>query len=101
MAITQRHTMEDFAHRMRWMLDEAYPDVLVIRLVLDNLNIHRAASLYEACPAPEARRIAQRLKFRYTPKHGSWLNMAEIECSVLARAFLGDAIPVLTAWRRQ
>ena len=69
-------------------MDEAYPDVPVVRLVLDNLNTHRAASLYETFPAPEARRIARRLEFHYTPKHGSWLNMAEIEFSVLARACL-------------
>ena len=87
-AITQRRTMQDFAHQMRWLVDAAYPDVPVIRLVLDNLNTHRVASLYETFPAPEARRIAKRLEFHYTPKHGSWLNMAEIEFSVLARACL-------------
>ena len=80
---------------MRWLVDEAYPDVPVIRLVLDNLNTHRMASLYETFPAAEARRIAKRLEFHHTPKHGSWLNMAEIEFSVLARACLrgrnGDA----------
>ena len=73
-AITQRRTMKDFAHQMRWLVDEAYPDVPVIRLVLDNLNTHRMASLYETFPAPEARRIAKRLEFHHTPKHGSWLN---------------------------
>ena len=87
-AITQRRTMQGFAHQMRWLVDEAYPDVPVIRLVLDNLNTHRMASLYETFPAPEARRIARRLEFHHTPKHGSWLNMAEIEFSVLARACL-------------
>ena len=87
-AITQRRTMQDFAHQMRWLVDEAYPDVPVIRLVLDNLNTHRMASLYETFPASEARRIAKRLQFHHTPKHGSWLNMAEIEFSVLARACL-------------
>ena len=87
-AITQRRTTGGFAHRMRWLVDEAYPDVPVVRLVLDNLNTHRMASLYETFPAPEARRIAKRLEFHHTPKHGSWLNMAEIEFSVLARACL-------------
>ena len=87
-AITQRRTMQDFAHQMRWLVEEVYPDVPVIRLVLDNLNTHRMASLYETFPAPEARRIARRLEFLHTPKHGSWLNMAEIEFSVLARACL-------------
>ena len=86
--ITGQRTMQDFAHQMRWLVDEAYPDVPVIRLVLDNLNTHRMASLYETFPAAEARRIAKRLEFHHTPKHGSWLNMAEIEFSVLARACL-------------
>ena len=86
--VTQRRTKEDFAHQMRWLVDEAYPDVPVVRLVLDNLNTHRMASLYETFPAPEARRIAKRLEFHHTPKHGSWLNMAEIEFSVLARTCL-------------
>ena len=85
MAITKQRTMQDFAHQMRWLVDEAYPDVPVIRLVLDNLNTHRTASLYETFPPAEARRIAKRLEFHHTPKHGSWLNMAEIEFSVLAR----------------
>ena len=87
-AITRQRTMQDFAQQMRWLVDEAYPDVPVIRLVLDNLNTHRMASLYETFPAVEARRIAKRLEFHHTPKHGSWLNMAEIEFSVLARACL-------------
>ena len=77
--VTERRTKEDFAHQMRWLVDEAYPDVTVVRVVLDNLNTHRKASLYEAFPADEARRIAKRLEFHHTPKHGSWLNMAEIE----------------------
>ena len=75
-AVTQRRTTEDFAHQMRWLVDEAYPDVPVIRMVLDNLNTHRKASLYQTFPAAEARRIAKRLEFHYTPKHGSWLNIA-------------------------
>ena len=80
--------MRDFAQQMQWLVDDAYPDVPVVRVVLDNLNTHRMASLYEAFPPAEARRIARRLEFHYTPKHGSWLNMAEIEFSVLARACL-------------
>ena len=92
-AITQQRTMQDFAHRMRWLVDEAYPGVPVSRLVLDNLNTHRTASLYETFPAPEARRIAKRLEFHYTPKHGSWLNMAEIEFSVFSRSCLRQRLP--------
>ena len=92
-AVTQRRTMHDFAHQMRWLVDEAYPGVEVVRLVLDNLNTHRPASLYETFPAAEARRIAQRLEFHYTPKHGSWLNMAAIEFSVLSRSCLKQRLP--------
>ena len=99
--VTQRRTMRDFAQQMRWLVDEAYPEVPVIRLVLDNLNTHRMASLYETFPAPEARRIAKRLDFHYTPKHGSWLNMAEIEFSVLARSCLKQRIPGEEALRRE
>ena len=71
-AVTERRTMQDFAHQMRWLVDEAYPQP-VIRVVLDNLNTHRTASLYETFPAVEARRVAKRLEFHHTPKHGSWL----------------------------
>ena len=65
-AVTQRRTMQDFAQQMRWLVDEAYPEVPVVRVVLDNLNTHRTASLYETFPASEARRIARRLEFHYT-----------------------------------
>ena len=109
MAVTQRRTMQDFAQQMRWLVDEAYPEVGVVRVVLDNpvsstgqaLNTHRMASLYETFPAPEARRIAQRLEFHYTPKHGSWLNMAEIEFSVLSRCCLRQRLPGEDALRRE
>jgi len=87
-AVTERRTMEDFAQQMRWLADTAYPAVEKIRVVLDNLNTHRPASLYQAFSPGEARRIARRLEFHYTPKHGSWLNMAEIEFSVLGRRVL-------------
>ena len=92
-AVTQRRTKEDFALQMQWLVDQAYPDVPVVRLVLDNLNTHRVASLYETFPPAEARRIAQRLEFHYTPKHGSWLNMAEIEFSVFSRTCLRQRLP--------
>ena len=92
-AVTQRRTIGDFAHQMRWLVDEAYPDVHVIRLVLDNLNTHRVASLYQTFPAAEALRIAKRLEFHYTPKHGSWLNMTETEFSVSSRGCLRKRIP--------
>ena len=73
MEVTERRIKVDFAHQMRWLVDDACPDAEVIRVVLDNLNIHRKASLYEAFPAAGARRIARRLEFHHTPKHGSWL----------------------------
>ena len=100
-AVTQRRTMQDFAHQMRWLVDEAYPEVEVVRVVLDNLNTHRPASLYETFPAVEARRIAKRLEFHYTPKHGSWLNMAEIEFSVLSRSCLKQRLPNEETLRRE
>ena len=87
-AVTAQRTMQDFAHQMKWLVDERYPHAEVIRVVLDNLNPHRVASLYETFPPAEAHRIRQKLEFPYTPKHGSWLNMAEIELSVLARQCL-------------
>jgi hypothetical protein len=82
-AVTERRTTLDFAEQMRWLVDEAYPDAQVIRVVLDNLNTHTTASLYAAFPAPEARRLARKLEFHHTPKHGSWLNVAECELSCL------------------
>ena len=108
-AVTERRTMQDFAHRMRWLVDEAYPEAEVVRVVLDNLNTHRRASLYETFPAEEARRIARRLEFHYTPKHGSWLNpvsstgqaMAEIEFSVLSRSCLKQRLSDEEALRRE
>ena len=87
-AVTERRTMVDFAQQMRWLADEAYPASEKIRVVLDNLNTHKPASLYETFEPKEARRIRKRLEFHYPPKHGSWLNMAEIEFSVLARRVL-------------
>ena len=99
--VTERRTKEDFARQMRWLVDEAYPDVPVVRLVLDNLNTHRMSSLYEAFPAPEARRIARRLEFHYTPKHGSWLNMAEIEFSIFSRTCLRQRLPDEESLRRE
>ena len=93
--------MQDFSRQMRWLVDEAYPEVEVVRVVLDNLNTHRPASLYETFPAAEARRIARRLEFHYTPNHGSWLNMAEIEFSALSRSCLRQRLPGEEALRRE
>ena len=86
--VTERRTAVDFAHQMKWLVDEAYRDAKVVRVVMDNLNTHKPGSLYEAFEPAEARRIARRLEFHYTPKHGSWLNMAEIELSVFSKQCL-------------
>ena len=107
--MTERRTTGDFAHQMRWLVDETYPEVEVVRVILDNLNTHRMASLYETFPAEEARRIARRLEFHYTPKHGSWLNpvsstgqaMAEIEFSVLSRSCLKQRLSGEETLRRK
>jgi hypothetical protein len=91
-AVTERRTMQDFAHQMQWLAEERYPEAEVIRVVLDNLNTHRPAALYETFEPAVARRILRRLEFHYTPKHGSWLNMAEIELSVLTQQCLDRRI---------
>lgn len=92
-AVTEQRTKVDFAHQMRWLADERYPHAEVVRVTLDNLNTHQPAALYEAFAPEEARRILKKLKFHYTPKHGSWLNMAEIELSVLQGQCLDRRIP--------
>jgi transposase len=86
--VTEHRTKVDFAYAMQWLVDEGSPEATVIRVVLDNLNTHKIASLYEAFEPAEARRIASKLEFHFTPKHGSWLNMAEIELSVLSEQCL-------------
>jgi DDE superfamily endonuclease len=83
--VTAQHTMQDFAHCMKWLVDEVYPWAEIIRVVLDNLATHKPAALYETFPPEEARRILRKLELHYTPKHASWLNMAEIELSVFGR----------------
>ena len=91
--VTERRTKTDWARVVRQLVDEDYADRERIVLVMDNLNTHQASSLYETFEPAEARRIAQRLEIHYTPKHGSWLNMAEIELGVLARQCLDRRIP--------
>jgi len=90
--VTAHRTKLDFAHQMRWLVDVAYPDAECIDVVMDNLNTHTYAALYEAFEPAEARRIARKLAFHFTPKHASWLNMAEIEFSVFMRK-LGPRVP--------
>lgn len=86
--VTERRTALDFAHQMRLLVDNLFPQAELIRLVLDNLNTHTPASLYKAFPADEARRITRKLEFHPTPKHGSWLNMSEMEFAALVRQCL-------------
>ena len=85
-----KRTKVDWAHKIKWLLDDKYPDVEKVVLVEDNLNTHSISSLYEAFPPEEAFRLTQRLEMHFTPKHGSWLNMAECELSALAAQCLGD-----------
>lgn len=104
--VTDRRTMIDFAYCMRDLVDIHFPQAEKIVLVMDNLNTHKFASLYEAFEPHEARRIIEKLDIHYTPKHGSWLNMAEIELSVLSRQCTKARIPDqdtlktrVTAWQ--
>jgi hypothetical protein len=99
--VTERRTAKDFAAVVQWLVEEVYDRAEKVVLVLDNLNTHKVASLYEAFPPEQARRIAERLEIHYTPKHGSWLNMAEIELSVLAGQCLDQRIESLERLRRE
>jgi hypothetical protein len=103
--VTARRTARDWARQIKDVVDVRYPEAERIVLVLDNLNTHTPGSLYEAFPPAEANRLAAKLEIHYTPKHGSWLNMAEIELSVLSRQCLDRRIPdtvtlqaEVTAW---
>lgn len=91
--VTDHRTKADWAHQIQQLVDVRYPDAECIVLVLDNLNTHTPAALYEVFPPAEARRLADKLEIHYTPKHGSWLNMAEIELSVLSRQCLDRRVP--------
>jgi hypothetical protein len=90
--VTGRRTALDFAEVVRWLVEEIHEEAEKVVLVMDNLNTHKIASLYEAFPPEQARRIAERLEIHHTPVHGSWLNMAEIELSALAIQCLGRRI---------
>ncbi len=100
-AVTDRRTKADWARVVRKLVDEDYPDKDRIILVMDNLNTRHPASLYEVVEPAEARRIAERLEIHYTPKHGNWLNMAEIELGILARQCLARRIPDQDVLRRE
>lgn len=106
--VTERRTKKDWAHYIKELVDEEYPEAEKIVLIQDNLNTHTGASLYEAFDPSEAKRILEKLEFHYTPKHGSWLNMAEIELSHLSRQCLDRRIPdretlkkEVSAWLKQ
>lgn len=99
--VTERRTAKDFAEVVRWLAEEVHPEAEKLVLVMDNLNTHKLASLYEAFPAEQARRIAERLEIHYTPKHGSWLNVAEIELSVLTRQCLNRRIKSMDELRNE
>lgn len=100
-AIAQRHFVIDYAHQMKYLVDERYPDAEKIRVIQDNLNTQAKASLYKAFEPKEAKRILDKLEFHYTPKHGSWLNMAEIELSVLNRQCLEGRIPDMDSLKQE
>jgi len=99
--VTQRRTAKDFADVIRTLVDERYRQAEKIVLVMDNLNTHKLASLYEAFAPTEARRLLERLEIHYTPKHGSWLDMAETELSVLARQCLNRRIADIQTLTRE
>jgi len=99
--VTDRRTKKDYAQCLGKLSDQMYPDAEVIVLVQDNLNTHSPASLYEAFAPAEAKRLAERFEFHYTPKHGSWLDMAEIELGILGRQCLSQRIDNIDELRRQ
>lgn len=104
---SERRTKRDWAGQIKELLDVHYPNAQRIRLVMDNLNTHSISSLYETFPPDEALRLAKRLEIHYTPKHGSWLNIAEIELNAMTKQCLGRRIPnihtlqtQLSAWEK-
>jgi DDE superfamily endonuclease len=99
--VTARRTAQDYARQLQWLADVRYPDATKIRLVQDNLNTHRLANLYLVFPPAEARRLAERFELHYTPTHGSWLNMAEIEIGIVERECLGRRVPDLATLQRR
>lgn len=101
LTVSERQTKLDFAEQMKWLVDEQYPEAERIRVVLDNLKPHKPAALYERFAPEEARRILRKLEFHYTPKHGSWLNLVEIELSVLERQCLSRRIPDTVTLQRE
>lgn len=99
--VHEHRTAIDWANEIKYLSDEMFPDAEKIILVMDNLNTHKASSLYKAFPPTEARRIIKRLEIHYTPKHGSWLNMAEIELNVMTRQCLSRRIDTIDRLKRE
>ena len=100
-SVREHRTAIDWEEEIRYLVDEMYPDVQKIILVMDNLNTHKPASLYKAFPPEEARRIIKKLEIHYTPKHGSWLDIAEIELNVMTRQCLSRRIPSIDVLRSE
>ena len=100
LAVTQRRRKREFAHWMRRLVEDHYPQAEKIRVVLDNLSTHSGAAFYENYPAEVARKLARRIEFCYTPVHGSWLNMVEIEISVFVRQCLKRRLPNIETLNR-
>ena len=101
MKVTLQRTAMDFALSMKQIVDEYFPETIKVKVVLDNLNTHNPSSLYKTFPPQEAKRILDRLEFHYTPKHGSWLNMVEIEFSGLSRQCLNRHIPNIEIMKQE
>ena len=99
--VTETRTALDFAHVLRYISDVLYPHAEKIVLVSDNLNTHSPASFYKAFPPEEARRLTERLEWHFTPKHGSWLNMAEIEIGIMSRQALAKLPPDMESLKKQ
>jgi len=100
-SVRERRTAKDWAEEIRYLVDEMYPEAEKIILIMDNLNTHKAASLYKEYPPEEARRIIKKLELHYTPKHGSWLNIAEIELNVMTRQCLSRRIDNIDTLRKE
>jgi hypothetical protein len=101
MVVTEQRPLPDFAYQMKGLVDEGYPHAERLRVVVDNLTTHQLAPLYETFPPADARRIAKKLEFHYTPRQGSWLNMAALEVSVLWRQWLDRRLPDELLLRRE
>ena len=99
--VMRRRRSEEFASFMKWVVDELFPEAEVIRVVLDNLSTHTPAAFYKSFEPQEARRLTRKVEFHYTPKHGSWLNMAEIEFSILSRQCLSRRIGEIESVREE